>query len=206
MASCPQISQVAPTGLTPWSRILSSEIDLPIGIIGPARVTGDRKRRHGFLSADRTSSVLVATLRPWKLGDDTSWIVRGVVVIFATREFGRSRLWPIPRTFHGLRSADGAAACLFAFDLLWLNGDDLRALPLEERRARLQKVFRGSDKVLARASRVTARPSSATPARCGWKASISKRRVHLRVADLSKLLAVEDKTAVRPRATYSLPA
>jgi hypothetical protein len=40
----------------------------------------------------------------------------------------------------------------------------------------------------------------------GWKAFISKRRVHVRMADLSKPLAVEDKTAVRPRATYSLPA
>ena len=40
----------------------------------------------------------------------------------------------------------------------------------------------------------------------GLEAIISKRRVYLRVADLSKLLAVEDKTAVRPRATYSLPA
>ena len=33
--------------------------------------------------------------------------------------------------FHGLRSEDGgAAACLFAFDLLRLNGEDLRPLPL----------------------------------------------------------------------------
>ena len=40
----------------------------------------------------------------------------------------------------------------------------------------------------------------------GWKAFISKRRVHVRMADLSKLLAIEDKTAVRPPATYSLPA
>jgi hypothetical protein len=49
--------------------------------------------------------------------------------------------------FHGLRSGDGgAAACLFAFDLLRLNGEDLRPLPLKERRARLRKALRGSDK------------------------------------------------------------
>jgi len=51
--------------------------------------------------------------------------------------------------FHGLRSEDGGAgACLFAFDLLRLNGEDLRSLPLEERRARLRKAFRGSGKAL----------------------------------------------------------
>jgi bifunctional non-homologous end joining protein LigD len=54
--------------------------------------------------------------------------------------------WP---DFHGLRSNDGAAgACLFAFDLLRLNGEDLRPLPLEERRARLRKALRGAGKAL----------------------------------------------------------
>jgi bifunctional non-homologous end joining protein LigD len=54
--------------------------------------------------------------------------------------------WP---DFHGLRSEDGgAAACLFAFDLLRLNGEDLRPLPLDERRARLRKAIRGADKAL----------------------------------------------------------
>jgi bifunctional non-homologous end joining protein LigD len=51
--------------------------------------------------------------------------------------------------FHGLRSEDGgAAACLFAFDLLRLNGKDLRPLPLEERRGRLRKVLRGAGEAL----------------------------------------------------------
>src|SRR5829696_5431682 len=50
--------------------------------------------------------------------------------------------WP---DFHGLRSHEGVAgACLFAFDLLRLNGEDLRPLPLEERRARLKKVLEGA--------------------------------------------------------------
>ncbi len=54
--------------------------------------------------------------------------------------------WP---DFHGLRSEEGAAAaCLCAFDLLRLNGDDLRPLPLEERRARLLKALRGAGKAL----------------------------------------------------------
>ena len=51
--------------------------------------------------------------------------------------------------FHGLRSEDGgAAACLYAFDLLRLDGEDLRPLPLEERRARLRKALRGAGKAL----------------------------------------------------------
>jgi bifunctional non-homologous end joining protein LigD len=51
--------------------------------------------------------------------------------------------------FFGLRSEEGgAAACLFAFDLLRLNGDDLRPLPIEERRARLRKALRGSGEAL----------------------------------------------------------
>ncbi len=43
------------------------------------------------------------------------------------------------------RSAKPAAIRYFAFDLLHLEGKDLRANPLEERRASLQKVLRGSD-------------------------------------------------------------
>src|SRR5215204_541252 len=35
--------------------------------------------------------------------------------------------------FHGLRSAGGVNACLYAFDLLRLDGLDLRPAPLEER-------------------------------------------------------------------------
>jgi bifunctional non-homologous end joining protein LigD len=51
--------------------------------------------------------------------------------------------------FHGLRSEEGGAgACLFTFDLLRLNGDDLKPLPLEERRARLRKALRGAGKAL----------------------------------------------------------
>jgi bifunctional non-homologous end joining protein LigD len=54
--------------------------------------------------------------------------------------------WP---DFNGLQSVDGGAgACLFAFDLLRLNGEDLRPLALEERRARLRKALRGAGKAL----------------------------------------------------------
>jgi bifunctional non-homologous end joining protein LigD len=43
------------------------------------------------------------------------------------------------------RSAKPAAIRYFAFDLLHLDGKDLQAQPLEERRASLQKMLRGSD-------------------------------------------------------------
>ena len=51
--------------------------------------------------------------------------------------------------FHGLRTEDGgAAACLFAFDLLRLNGEDLRPLPLDERRGRLRMALGDARKAL----------------------------------------------------------
>jgi bifunctional non-homologous end joining protein LigD len=51
--------------------------------------------------------------------------------------------------FHSLRSDErSAAACLFAFGLLRLNGEDLRPLLLEERRRRLRMALRGAGKAL----------------------------------------------------------
>jgi ATP-dependent DNA ligase len=44
--------------------------------------------------------------------------------------------------FHALRSADGCArATLWAFDMLMVGGEDLRPLPLEVRRERLQNLI-----------------------------------------------------------------
>jgi ATP-dependent DNA ligase len=39
-------------------------------------------------------------------------------------------------------------ACYYAFDLVWLNGADLRELPLVERKARLRKLVRGAPGIL----------------------------------------------------------
>jgi bifunctional non-homologous end joining protein LigD len=49
--------------------------------------------------------------------------------------------------FHALRSK-GAHACNYAFDLLELNGENLRPLPLIVRRARLQGLLRAAPAVL----------------------------------------------------------
>jgi hypothetical protein len=95
--------------------------------------------------------------------------------------------------FHGLRSGDGGAgACLFAFDLLRLNGEDLRPLPLEERRARLRKALRGAGKghnhcLSPRAQGVTERglhrePATTSTSHSGVSASAStwrRRSTHL---------------------------
>jgi bifunctional non-homologous end joining protein LigD len=48
--------------------------------------------------------------------------------------------------FHGLRSYNGGArACLYAFDLLMLDGEDLRSQRLDVRRGRLADLLRVSD-------------------------------------------------------------
>jgi bifunctional non-homologous end joining protein LigD len=39
-------------------------------------------------------------------------------------------------------------ACFYAFDLLWLDGEDLRPLPLVERKRRLRRLIRGHDRLL----------------------------------------------------------
>lgn len=47
--------------------------------------------------------------------------------------------------FHALRArAGGGAATLYAFDLLMLDGDDLRAMTLEKRRASLERLLRNA--------------------------------------------------------------
>lgn len=51
--------------------------------------------------------------------------------------------------FHGLRSRSGRrTAVLFAFDLVFVDGEDLRRLPLLDRKARLQTLLSGADERL----------------------------------------------------------
>jgi bifunctional non-homologous end joining protein LigD len=59
---------------------------------------------------------------------------------------------------------------LVAFDLLYLNGYDLRKLPLIERKAQLKKIVEGTDVQFSGRSRSTAARCSPTPARSGWRA------------------------------------
>jgi ATP-dependent DNA ligase len=64
-------------------------------------------------------------------------------------------------------------AMLYAFDLLELNGEDLRSLPLLDRKAKLAKllVHSRSGIVLKITPTTTAPPCSCTPAKWAWKAS-----------------------------------
>jgi bifunctional non-homologous end joining protein LigD len=81
--------------------------------------------------------------------------------------------------FHGLRSSDGGAgAWLFAFDLLRLNGEDLRSLPLEARRARLRKALRGAGKALRFCERLEGDGEAIFRHACalGLEGIVSKRR------------------------------
>jgi bifunctional non-homologous end joining protein LigD len=54
--------------------------------------------------------------------------------------------------FHALRSAEGQArAVMIAFDLLEHDGEDIRRLPIEERRARLARILKPRSASAARA-------------------------------------------------------
>jgi bifunctional non-homologous end joining protein LigD len=54
---------------------------------------------------------------------------------------------------------------MVAFDLLYLNGRDLRKVPLLQRKAELNKIIAGTDIQFSEASRSTARRYSSTPAK-----------------------------------------
>jgi bifunctional non-homologous end joining protein LigD len=63
---------------------------------------------------------------------------------------------------------------MVAFDLLYLNGHDLRKLPLIDRKALLKKLIADTDIQSAKVLRSTAKKCSSTPARAAWKASSLK--------------------------------
>jgi len=79
--------------------------------------------------------------------------------------------------FHGLRSEDGSAsACLFAFDLLRVDGLDLRPLPLEERRARLRTTLRRARPSLRVVEHLEGDGESIFRHACALEGIVSKRR------------------------------
>jgi bifunctional non-homologous end joining protein LigD len=60
--------------------------------------------------------------------------------VAAPDEHGVTRVGDVRRALHHPEWLE-----YFAFDLLWLNGEDLRALPLLERKKRLERLMSGSD-------------------------------------------------------------
>lgn len=91
----------------------------------------------------------------------------------------------------------GALHRFVAFDLLWLDGEDLRARPLEERRELLESVLANARPPLLLAERVpgTTGEAMAVATRRGWEGLIAKRRgspyVGTRSHDWLKLKRVE---------------
>lgn len=89
--------------------------------------------------------------------------------IVAIDDAGASRF----QLLHG-----GGAEALFAFDLLWLDGRDVRALPLERRRELLEAVLAGAPPELRLAERVpgTGAEALAWAAQHGLEGVIAKLR------------------------------
>ena len=85
-------------------------------------------------------------------------------------------------SFQGLQTArSGANIAYFAFDLLALDGEDLTALPLDERKARLEKLVvrgRGEPGVIRYSDHVTGSGAEFFALACerGLEGIISKRR------------------------------
>jgi ATP-dependent DNA ligase len=75
------------------------------------------------------------------------WATPFSTVSFAADETGR------PQFYDLLRDTRGPA--YVAFDLIWLNGADLRALPLSERRRHLQNILPEGSSIISEALSVT---------------------------------------------------
>src|SRR5215510_2739286 len=71
--------------------------------------------------------------------------------VIAADETGRPQFYDLLR--------DTRAPAYVAFDLIWLNGTDLRALPLTERRRRLQDILPKGSPLISEALSVTGRGS-----------------------------------------------
>ena len=78
-----------------------------------------------------------------------------------------------------------ASVFLYAFDLIELNGDDLRRDPLDARKAALASVLAKAAPGLRfnEPSRPTVQPCSRTPARWAWRGSCRSARTPLTGAD-----------------------
>jgi len=96
-------------------------------------------------------------------------VLDGEICAFDTR--GRSR-------FQLLQEGAGAGLVYVVFDLLWLDGADLRARPLEERRERLERLLADAPNGLALSKRVAgpAARALAEAARRGEEGLILKAR------------------------------
>ncbi|WP_163990397.1 DNA ligase D [Pyxidicoccus caerfyrddinensis] len=121
-------------------------------------------RRGNDLSA--RFPVLAEALRGLDVQDA---VVDGEIVALDAK--GRSR-------FQLLQNQSGVEQRYVIFDLLWLDGEDLRALPLEERRARLERLLKKVKLPLQLSEQVdvSLTRALATAQRRGWEGLIAKRK------------------------------
>lgn len=83
----------------------------------------------------------------------------------------------VPR-FELLQRGEGARTVFVVFDLLWLDGVDLRSQPIESRRELLEKLLRRAPAGVELAGRIDSPAKAALEAvaRLGWEGLIAKRR------------------------------
>jgi bifunctional non-homologous end joining protein LigD len=81
--------------------------------------------------------------------------------------------------FHRLLGDGKPSACLYAFDLLFLEGEDLRPLPLQERKEKLASALKGAPEGLRLSEHMDGPDGGAMYAhacRMGLEGVVSKRR------------------------------
>ncbi|QSQ28368.1 DNA ligase D [Pyxidicoccus parkwayensis] len=101
--------------------------------------------------------------------DVRNTVVDGEIVALDAK--GRSR-------FQLLQNLGGVEQRYVIFDVLWLDGEDLRELPLEERRARLERMLKGVKLPLQISEQVELPLKRAlhTAQQRGWEGLIAKRK------------------------------
>ena len=80
--------------------------------------------------------------------------------------------------FHALTTGNNQGCCAWCFDLMMIEGKDVRHEPLEKRRARLQQILRDADGDLLRFSEAFHDPVKLLQAamKLGLEGIVSKRR------------------------------
>jgi bifunctional non-homologous end joining protein LigD len=94
-----------------------------------------------------------------------SAIIDGEVVVPA--EDGTTDFSVLQNELHGQSNR----LVMIAFDLLYLTGQDLRKLPLIERKTHLKKLIENTAIQFSESFEVEGKEMIATPARSGWRAS-----------------------------------
>lgn len=100
-----------------------------------------------------------------------SALIDGEVVVFDDQ--GRSRFQLLQAALAG----DGGTLCYMAFDLLSLNGEDFASLPLEQRKARLQRLLPKNGKSLRYCEHISGSGAQLLQAFCkaGLEGVVSKQ-------------------------------